>query len=171
MSETRVPVMTGGCQCGAVRFAAMSAPYNTHICHCRMCQKAFGNFFAPLCNVKNEDFVVTRGTISEFYSSAEVRRGFCSSCGTPLTFVSEGSDHLNVALGSFDDPARLRPQIQIGIEARMPWFADLPGLPEETTDSAGEKYGFSEEIAGIARTNRQHPDHDTDSWPPEDQRS
>jgi len=171
MSETRKPVMTGGCQCGAVRYAVYAEPYNHHICHCRMCQKAFGGFFAPLVNVRNADFEVTRGKIGIFRSSRDVGRGFCADCGTPLTVVDDGTDHLNVAIGSFDDPARLKPEIQIGVEARMPWFADLAGLPEDTTESAGAKYGFSEELATIARTNRQHPDHDTAEWPPEDQRS
>jgi hypothetical protein len=31
--------MTGGCQCGAVRYALMSEPTHASICHCRMCQK------------------------------------------------------------------------------------------------------------------------------------
>ncbi len=44
--------MTGGCQCGAVRYALLSPPTNPHICHCRMCQKAFGSFFAPLAGVE-----------------------------------------------------------------------------------------------------------------------
>ena len=45
MSEFR---LTGGCQCGAVRYALLEEPTGAHICHCRMCQKAFGSFFAPL---------------------------------------------------------------------------------------------------------------------------
>ncbi|WP_436640456.1 GFA family protein [Microbaculum sp. FT89] len=165
---TRIPVMTGGCQCGAVRYAVHAEPYNRHICHCRMCQKAFGGFFAPLVNVRNEDFEVTRGEIAIFRSSRDVERGFCAACGTPLTVFTDGDDHLNVAIGSFDEPARLMPEIQIGIEARMPWFAALAGLPEHTTEAAAEKYGFMDELAVIAAHNHQHPDHDTTDWPPQD---
>ena len=45
------PVLKGGCQCGAVRFTLEGAPGDASICHCRMCQKAFGNFYAPLATV------------------------------------------------------------------------------------------------------------------------
>ncbi len=34
--------LTGGCQCGAVRFRAAHLG-RASLCHCRMCQKAFGN--------------------------------------------------------------------------------------------------------------------------------
>ena len=37
----------GGCQCGAVRYEYTVRPDNAGICHCRMCQKQFGNFFGP----------------------------------------------------------------------------------------------------------------------------
>ena len=39
--------ITGGCQCGAVRYRTESLG-RPSICHCRMCQKAFGAFYGPL---------------------------------------------------------------------------------------------------------------------------
>ena len=42
------PIYTGGCQCGAVRFRVEGALGDASVCHCRMCQKAFGNFYAAL---------------------------------------------------------------------------------------------------------------------------
>jgi hypothetical protein len=35
---------SGGCQCGAVRFRVDGELGRASICHCRMCQKAFGAF-------------------------------------------------------------------------------------------------------------------------------
>jgi hypothetical protein len=153
---------TGGCQCGAVRYALGSLPTHAHICHCRMCQKAFGSYFAPLAHVPREDFAVTRGAIGWFQSSPAVRRGFCAACGTPLIYDASGEDYLNIALGSLDDPAAVRPQNQFGLEGRMPWFAELPGLPGDKTTE--EDLG-AEQMAHLA--SRQHPDHDTDHWPPD----
>ena len=37
MSENRTPALTGGCQCGAVRYALYAVPPEPSICHCRMC--------------------------------------------------------------------------------------------------------------------------------------
>ena len=75
--------ITGGCQCGAVRYRADGLGRGS-ICHCRMCQKAFGGFFGPL--VHTRELTWTRGEPKWFRSSNKVRRGFCANCGTPLTF-------------------------------------------------------------------------------------
>ena len=72
---------TGGCQCGAVRYR-ITAPFeNPHICHCRMCQKAFGNYFAALVGTKKTGLHWTKGGPSFFRSSEIVQRGFCKDCG------------------------------------------------------------------------------------------
>jgi hypothetical protein len=159
MSERR----TGGCQCGAVRYALSGKLGRPSICHCRMCQKAFGSFFAPLVGVKLTGFEVTRGEIATFRSSELVERGFCRDCGTPLTVRDRDGDRIDVSLGSLDDPAALKPAIQFGVESRLPWFAELAELPVRTTVEGGK----AERLRVIERTNRQHPDHDTQAWPPE----
>ena len=62
MSDEREPVLRGGCQCGAVRYALYSEPREPSICHCRMCQKAFGNYFAPLAGVPMADLAWGRAS-------------------------------------------------------------------------------------------------------------
>ena len=47
---------TGGCQCGAVRFAVYAEPSKIGICHCRMCQKAVAGPFAVLAEVPWGEF-------------------------------------------------------------------------------------------------------------------
>lgn len=154
--------ITGGCQCGAVRYALSEPPSHPHICHCRMCQKAFGSFFAALAGVPQTAFALTRGELGLFRSSDAAERGFCRDCGTPLTFRYLTSQRIAVALGSLDDPAAIPPAQQFGIEGRMPWFAALPGLPGDKTT---EEYDPAL-AARIAAANHQHPDHDTEAWPP-----
>ena len=161
MSGERQPLHTGGCQCGAVRYALLAEPSDPHICHCRMCQKAFGSFFAALTGVALEDFALTRGALSIFRSSSLAERGFCSACGTPLSFHYVDSARIAVSIGSLDHPQLIPPRMQYGIEGRMPWFPEID-LPSATT----EEDMAPERSAAIRNSNRQHPDHDTRTWPP-----
>ncbi|MDQ0324322.1 hypothetical protein J2R99_000171 [Rhodopseudomonas julia] len=152
--------MSGGCQCGKVRFRVTGPLGAGSICHCRMCQKAFGAFYAPLVAVKPNTLEWTRGTPAYFQSSNHVRRGFCKDCGTPLTY--EAPDGIALAIGAFDEPAKIPPKVQFGVEAKLPFVDDLAGLPSHRTENDPEAPAFLADIVSY-----QHPDHDTTSWPPE----
>jgi hypothetical protein len=125
-----------------------------------MCQKAFGAFYAPLATAPAGGLDWTRGTPKRFRSSNHVERGFCADCGTPLTF--EGPDGVALAIGAFDHPEEVSPTIQWGIEAKLPYVDEIPVLRGEETqaDMASVTY-----LADLV--NYQHPDHDTETWPPE----
>ena len=146
------PTMTGGCQCGAVRYALFEMPEST-ICHCRMCQKAVGGPFAALCKIPTARFAWTRGEPASFNSSSVAERHFCSACGTPLTFHYLEDDAIEVTTGSLDEAANVPPTINFGTEARLPWIDLLaPGRLRDTPTSAARVV-----------VSRQHPDHDTQS--------
>ena len=149
---------TGGCQCGAVRFRA-EATGRASICHCRMCQKAFGSAFGPLVSVKLADLTWTRGEPKRFASSNKAARGFCADCGTPLTF--EASDTMiDLAIGAFDDPAAIPPTVQLDTESALSWFADLQRLPHRPASEAASALTHHASVIS-----RQHPDRDTEQWP------
>ena len=154
MEQSPEPVLTGGCQCGAVRYALYSVPPEPSICHCRMCQKAFGNYFAPLAGVPLSDFRWTKGTPGVFRSSELVERGFCGDCGTPLFFRYLANDRISVSIGSLDEPGRVKPVSQFGVESRLPAFFELADLPGETTEEGTPADWLPKLVS------RQHPDHD-----------
>jgi hypothetical protein len=159
MSEDLVR-LTGGCQCGAVRYALTPPLIEPSICHCRMCQKAFGAFYAPLVGVSLAGFQLTRGKPAIFMSSDIVARGFCRDCGTPLTFRYLPDNKIDVSIGSLDDPSVARPIVQFGIESRLSWLDELGDLPGHRTEDDETPGRYAE----IRRTNHQHPDHDTEHW-------
>jgi hypothetical protein len=123
----------GGCQCGAVRYEISAAPHDASYCHCRMCQRATGGPFAVFATVKRESFRFTEGEPSYFESSSVARRGFCSKCGTPLTFEYKGSGSISFTLGSFDEPDALPPASHIGCESQVSWLHIADDLPKDTT--------------------------------------
>jgi len=162
MSLDNKPVYSGGCQCGQVRFRVEGALGDASVCHCRMCQKASGNFYLPLVSVREAKLEWTRGRVKKFQSSSHAWRGFCADCGTPLTF--EAPDGVALAIAAFDDPSTIRPTIQWGTEAKLPYADEIPDLPAKGTleDMDAGNYLFELETF-------QHPDHDTDQWPPQGQ--
>ena len=153
--------ITGGCQCGAVRYAISGPLGRASICHCRMCQKAFGAFYAPLVTAQLADFAVTRGAIAIFRSSEPVERGFCRDCETPLTFRVLEKQEIDVSIGSLDDPGVARPAIQWGIEGKLPYVDAIPALPGEETMADISSAPYLADLVSF-----QHPDHDTEQWPP-----
>jgi hypothetical protein len=145
-------LVTGGCQCGAVRYALASPPTGGSICHCRMCQKATGGLFGAFIGVPHADLRWTRGTPSAFRSSEAIDREFCRDCGTPLTFRQLDKDRVSVTIGSLDEPARADISHQWGVESTTPAFASLSSLPGTTTEASMPP----ERLA--RRASRQHPD-------------
>lgn len=147
---------SGGCQCGAVRFTAQRLG-RASLCHCRMCQKAFGAFFGPYVDALELEW--TRGAPKYFESSNQARRGFCGDCGTQLSFETQDGPP-NIAIGAFDDPAQIVPTMQIGLDSKLPYADDLADLPHRSAEETQKVAGFYASVVS-----RQHPDHDTDRWP------
>ena len=145
--------LTGGCQCGAVRYEWLQKPAFSSVCHCRMCQKASGQPFMGYTGGKRGHLRFTRGSPSVFRSSNKAERGFCKDCGTPLTYAFEGTGNISVTINSLDAPEAMPPTKQFGIEARVSWVDGIHALPAETTDSWLKDAG--------SLVSNQHPDNKT----------
>ena len=154
MTPEAKPLLTGGCQCGAVRFAVTSAPVKVGVCHCRMCQKASGAPFAAFADIEKDHFAWTRGQPAAFRSSSLAMRDFCAKCGTPLSFRPIDGTRIEVMTGAFDRPDRVVPTRQYGSESRLGWVVGIANLPSQTTL---QNYG-PEKLGSIV--SHQHPDHD-----------
>ena len=154
--------VSGGCQCGAVRYHTEEMLDNSHICHCRMCQKAVGNIFAALVAAPREAIVWTRGSPARFRSSEHVDRGYCRDCGTPLFFQYLEGERVSLTIGSFDTPHLIPIRFQLGKESRHPSIVDIEGAKLLGTTEEED----ADQVPGIRASNNQHPDHDTTDWVP-----
>jgi hypothetical protein len=143
--------LTGGCQCGAVRYRREAAPTGANICHCRMCQKASGGPFMAFAGVRLDKLVWTRDAPKVFASSALAERGFCPDCGTPLTYRLVDRDRISVTIGSLDRPSAVAPEMQYGVESELPWLDSIASLPQRDIATF---------LGAAAVGSRQHPDHD-----------
>lgn len=119
--------MTGGCQCGAVRYTARVDPAAAYPCHCRMCQRATGGVYAAMVQLAAADCRFD-GEPSWYASSAIAERAFCPKCGSPIGFRYKDAAKLDLTLGSFDDPSDFRPVSQFGCESMIEGWQDLTGV-------------------------------------------
>ncbi len=120
--------MTGGCQCGRIRFAAAVESDDAYLCHCRMCQRATGNVWVAFMTLPKA--AVQRASEPDWYaSSAIARRPFCSACGTPLGFAYHEGETMDLHVATFDDPSRFVPRHHFGVETRLEHWRDVDHLP------------------------------------------
>jgi hypothetical protein len=139
MSET----MTGGCQCGRVRYSVDIDSDDAYWCHCRKCQRATGGLAAAFVEVMHDK--VRWLSEPDWYESSPVaKRPFCAKCGTPLGFGwKDGTGGFDLTVGSFDDPSRFKPISHAGAESiHEAWLdtSDLPRHYSATTESVIKRW-------------------------------
>ena len=122
--------MDGGCLCGAVRFTIEGSVRDVVYCHCGQCRKQTGLYYAA-SNAANEQITITgEDHITWYRSSDSGRRGFCKTCGSALFWRSEGSDHLSVMAGAFDEPDRLKAGFHIYCDDKAGFYSIDDGLKQ-----------------------------------------
>jgi hypothetical protein len=99
-----------------------------------MCQKASGGPMMVFVRVRKERLRWIRGQPSAFRSSSLVERGFCSACGTPLTYELIESGNISISACSLDNPEAVRPVLQYGVERMLSWFPGIASLPGKRTE-------------------------------------
>lgn len=126
-------IYTGGCACGAIRYAIEGEPLFSNECHCRDCQRESGTghgshltFARAGVTLTGEarrwDMVADSGNVKT--------RAFCPTCGAPvyMTF-SAMPDIFTIRAASLDDPSRYAPQVvTYGLRAPA-WDHVDPTLP------------------------------------------
>jgi hypothetical protein len=141
MSKTVTPeLLNGSCLCRGVKYEIRGGVGNLSHCHCSMCRKAHGAAFGTYAPVAWSAFRITRGEhlVNRYRSSPSVTRTFCSVCGSTLQYIPDGRPGFFLAAGTFDsDPIR-RPQVQIWVRDKAPWWDIDPKLPYHQTDPSEE---------------------------------
>jgi hypothetical protein len=122
--------LEGGCSCGAVRYQADGIPFHQTLCHCPDCRRAAGAPAVAWFSVRADGLRWTRGTPARHRSSASVERGFCSRCGTQLTYRNDGfPDEIDVTTCSLDDPEAAPPHDHTFAARRLHWLQPGDSLP------------------------------------------
>ncbi len=131
-------IWRGGCLCGDVTYEAVGTPgKGSGYCHCRMCQKAYGNGFATFVDFPTEAFRLIRGEPVICKSSNVGERGFCGRCGSLMMMrYSSLPKSIWVYVGTLDRTAETERYMDSHVcaESEIPWLTIHDGLPRERSD-------------------------------------
>jgi len=123
-------VHRGSCLCGAVRFEVAGDLAPPDACHCTICRKLSGHYFAST-DVPRDRLTVHGAEAVRWYpSSAKVRRGFCGTCGAQLFFDPPHRDSIAVAMGAFEGGTGTRLHIHIFVADKGDYYDIADGLPQ-----------------------------------------
>ena len=126
--------LEGGCQCAAVRYRITGSPVLAALCHCSMCRRANAAPAVAWAMYRESQVAFTRSPPTLYESSLGAKRGFCSQCGTQISFSAEYIPGLiDITIGSLDEPSQVPPTLHYWESKRLPWvhFADqLPRYAE-----------------------------------------
>ena len=125
--------ITGGCHCGAVRYAVAAEPLMGGHCYCTTCQKLSGAGHASHLAFPEAAVAVT-GPVATYAcpadSGATVTSGFCRTCGSPVWGRSTGMPGmLTLRAASLDEPERFVPQLAVFTRSARRWDPPPAGLP------------------------------------------
>lgn len=126
-------VHTGGCLCGAVRYAVTGKLRDVVACHCSQCRRTTGHYLAAT-GARHENFRLTAQAGLKWYaSSPSARRGFCSLCGSTLFWEGVGKPHISIAAGTLDDAAGLKTVCHIHVADKGAYYEIEAGVPQSAS--------------------------------------
>ena len=125
---------TGGCLCGAVRYEVSGDPSYVGHCHCDRCRRFSGAAFITGAMFPSDCVAWIKDKPTLYLSSPGVDRGFCSNCGSSLTFQRPG--RIFLLIGSLDRPQdidmrapRMFESNHVFVAEQIPWVHIEDGLP------------------------------------------
>jgi hypothetical protein len=127
--------LTGGCDCGAVRYRMETPPLFVHCCHCRWCQRETGASFALNAMIEADRVTLLAGepeivdTPSASGKGQKIAR--CPKCRIALwsNYAGAGASVRFVRVGTLDEPDHLPPDIHIFTSSKQPWVLLPQGTP------------------------------------------
>ena len=120
----------GSCLCGAVRFNVEGEIPGPDACHCTMCRKHSGHYFASGDVSKEALTIEGEDRLGWYRSSERIRRGFCKTCGSSLFWDPMDSDKIAVAMGPFDETTGTRLHRHIHTADKGDYYDIADGLPQ-----------------------------------------
>jgi hypothetical protein len=129
--------LTGGCNCGAVRFEVTAALIAASYCHCRRCQRRTGTAASPSAHPTPDTFRIVSGqsSLRAWVPDGGGEKWFCAQCGSHIyARNSRHPDPISIRMGAFDTDPGIRPTARQFVAYAAAWepipHDGLPRYPE-----------------------------------------
>lgn len=122
--------LTGHCLCGAVTITVKAMQAEVDVCHCAMCHRWGGNFFAGVKGL--EAHVMGEEAVTAYRSSDWAERAFCGTCGSNLWYRFLPTGNRSFLAGLFDLPEGFGIEQQIFVDEKPDWYDFAQASPMKT---------------------------------------
>jgi hypothetical protein len=145
--------LTGGCQCGALRYEIRAEPLSVYVCHCTECQRQSGGAFGLSMMVPRPALVYVKGTPGHWGRTADSGRvidaDFCAVCGVRTVHRPLANDKVSIVKpGTLDDTGWLHPVGHIWTRSAQPWVT----IPKDSVIHDGHPA----DVSGLIEAWRAH---------------
>ena len=124
-------MLSGRCQCGAVRYEVADEFLYAENCHCSQCRAATGSAFKSFAGIEREKLRLTEGEDNLLvFGTHDLNDTRCATCGSFLFSVVREGGYVHVAMGSLVDAPTIRPTEHIFVGSKAPWFEITDDLPQ-----------------------------------------
>jgi hypothetical protein len=129
--------LTGGCNCGAVRYEVTEPLVIASYCHCKRCQRRSGAAASANAHPAPGAFRIVAGEdrLKHWKPEDGGEKWFCGDCGSSIFGRNLGhADSIGIRMGTFDADPGIRPTVRAFVADAAPWEAipddDLPRHPK-----------------------------------------
>jgi hypothetical protein len=123
-------MLSGRCECRAVRYRVADEFLYAANCHCSNCRAGTGSAFKPFAGIERDKLrVVEGGDLLLVWGDDTANHTRCGVCGSLLYSVVRDGAYVHVAMGSLEDNPSIRPTEHIFVGSKAPWFEITDDLP------------------------------------------
>ncbi|HEY0628593.1 MAG TPA: GFA family protein [Sphingomicrobium sp.] len=129
----------GGCHCGNIRYRVSGQPVAATLCHCVDCRKVSGGTNVAWAVFDKGKFEWLAGEPADYSSSPGIHWLFCRACGSTVGYRrSERPEHMDITIGTLDQPDLFPPDVEIWVKERIGWEALHPDMAKRERSSLNE---------------------------------
>jgi hypothetical protein len=119
--------------CGAVQFEVDGALPAPDACHCTVCRKWTGHYYAGTDVLRSALTISGAENVKWFQSSPKIRRGFCGTCGSSLFFDPiDRATHkwIGLSMGAFESPTNTELAVHIFVANKGDYYDIGDDVPQ-----------------------------------------